>query len=99
MPGGEKLTVKPCGYSAARSKVDLDCVLLHNSKIMERQRILDQGNAMNPLAEKPSRVQLGTIIAARFVDVGLDEPLSEMHWEIDRLPLAIPTHHQEDAQD
>lgn len=53
---------------------------------------------MNPLAEKPSRVWLGTIIAARFVDVGLDEPLPEMHWEIDRLPPAIPTHHQEDAQ-
>ena len=65
---------------------------------MEPRSSLDHRDAINPLTEKPAPVRLGTSIAARFVNIGLDQPLPEVHLEIDRLPPAISIQCQADAQ-
>lgn len=46
-------------------------------------------DAINPQIEKPISVGLGTRIAAKFVGVGLDVSLPELHSEIGKCARAV----------
>jgi hypothetical protein len=63
---------------------------------MKRKDALASGNAINSPEEKAARVQLSTRIAARFVGVGLEEPLLEQHADIGQL---VPALHQSSAEE
>lgn len=66
---------------------------------MKRKNAVASENPINFSEEKVVRVQLGTRIAARFLGVGLEEPLPEMHLEVDSLFPEPLSRRQDDAQD
>ena len=66
---------------------------------MKRNSELASETPISFSEEKVVRIKLGTRIAARFLGVGLEEPLPEMHLGVGSLFPESLTRRQDDAQD
>jgi len=64
---------------------------------MKRKNALASGNAINSANEMAVRVQLGTRIASKFLGVGLEQPLPEIHLEVGPVLPAVLTLRREDT--
>jgi hypothetical protein len=57
---------------------------------MKTNKSFDDGGAVDPPTLRPARIKLGTRVAARFADAGLEEPLFEVHLGVGTPDLVVP---------